>query len=131
MKTTLSRPRVGVTVGDADIVNHAGTRLVAEVAEETGLTGGLSAAIDGDTTGVRSSRGIEKRCHDDVAFRFLAANQAPDFRSVARFRRRHLAALEALFVQVLGLCRRRGWPGWVGWRSMGPRCGPTRVATRQ
>lgn len=68
----------------------------------------LKILLYGYTTGVRSSRGIEKRCHDDVAFRFLAANQAPDFRSVARFRRRHLGALEALFVEVLGLCREAG-----------------------
>ena len=68
----------------------------------------LKILLYGYTTGVRSSRGIEKRCHDDVAFRFLAANQAPDFRSVARFRRRHLDALEALFVEVLGLCREAG-----------------------
>lgn len=68
----------------------------------------LKLLIYGYVTGVRSSRGIEKRCHDDVAFRFLAANQAPDFRSIARFRRRHLVALEALFVEVLGLCREAG-----------------------
>ena len=35
----------------------------------------------GYTTGVRSSRAIEKRCAEDVAFRFLAANQQPDFRT--------------------------------------------------
>ena len=57
---------------------------------------------------MRSSRKIEKRCHDDVAFRFLAANQAPDFRSIARFRRRHLTALSALFLEVLALCRAAG-----------------------
>ncbi len=68
----------------------------------------LKLVLYGYTTGVRSSRGIEKRCHDDVAFRFLAANQAPDFRSVARFRRRHLAALAGLFVEVLALCQRAG-----------------------
>lgn len=68
----------------------------------------LKILIYGYTTGVRSSRRIERRCHDDVAFRFLAANQAPDFRSVARFRRRHLEALEALFVEVLALCREAG-----------------------
>ena len=68
----------------------------------------LKLVLYGYTTGVRSSRGIEKRCHDDVAFRFLAANQAPDFRSVARFRRRHLDALAGLFVEVLALCQRAG-----------------------
>ena len=68
----------------------------------------LKVLIYGYTTGVRSSRKIEKACHDDVAFRFLAANQAPDFRSVARFRRRHLAALDALFLEILKLCRQAG-----------------------
>jgi len=62
----------------------------------------------GYTTGVRSSRKIETRCHEDVAFRYLAANSAPDFRSIARFRGRHLAALEALFVQALRLCQQAG-----------------------
>lgn len=68
----------------------------------------LKLLLYGYTTGVRSSRGIEKRCHDDVAFRFLAANQAPDFRSIARFRRRHLEALAGLFVEVLALCQAAG-----------------------
>lgn len=68
----------------------------------------LKILIYGYMTGARSSRGIERRCHDDVAFRFLAANQAPDHRSIARFRRRHLGALAALFVEVLRLCRAAG-----------------------
>jgi len=68
----------------------------------------LKLVIYGYVSGVRSSRAIERRCHDDVAFRFLAANTAPDFRSVARFRRRHLTALKGLFAQVLGLCEKAG-----------------------
>jgi transposase len=68
----------------------------------------LKILLYGYTPGVRSSRKIEICCHDDVAFRFLAANAAPDFRSVARFRRRHLAALEALFTEALTLCRAAG-----------------------
>ncbi|OIV39524.1 IS1182 family transposase [Mangrovactinospora gilvigrisea] len=64
--------------------------------------------IYGYTTGVRSSRAIERRCVDDVAFRFLAADQAPDFRSIARFRRRHLDALAGLFTQSLHLAMRLG-----------------------
>ncbi len=47
----------------------------------------LKVLLYGYTTGVRSSRKIETRCHEDVAFRYLAANSAPDFRSIARFRR--------------------------------------------
>ncbi len=68
----------------------------------------LKVLLYGYTTGVRSSRKIETRCHDDVAFRYLAANGAPDFRSIARFRRRHLPALEALFLQALTLCQQAG-----------------------
>jgi hypothetical protein len=68
----------------------------------------LKLLLYGYTTGVRSSRKIEKGCHDDVAFRFLSANAAPDFRSVARFRKRHLAALGELFLQALALCQKAG-----------------------
>ncbi|WP_425556062.1 IS1182 family transposase [Kitasatospora nipponensis] len=64
--------------------------------------------IYGYTTGVRSSRAIERKCADDVAFRFLAADQAPDFRSIARFRRRHLDALSDLFTQSLQLATKLG-----------------------
>jgi len=60
------------------------------------------------STGVTSSREMERRCHVDVAFRWLAANTAPDYRSIARFRRRHLVALDDLFTQVLVLCRDAG-----------------------
>jgi transposase len=52
----------------------------------------LRLLIYGYSTGVRSSRAIERKCVDDVGFRFLAADVAPDFRSIARFRRRQLAA---------------------------------------
>ena len=58
--------------------------------------------------GVTSSREMERRCHTDVAFRWLSANAAPDYRSLSRFRRRHLGAIDALFVQVLALCAEAG-----------------------
>lgn len=64
--------------------------------------------IYGYSVGVRSSRAIERKCIDDVAFRFLAADQAPDYRSIARFRRRHLEALAGLFTQSLRLAQRLG-----------------------
>jgi transposase len=64
--------------------------------------------VYGYTTGVRSSRAIERRCADDIAFRYLAADQAPDFRSISRFRRRHLDALADLFAQSLHLATRLG-----------------------
>lgn len=59
-------------------------------------------------TGVTSSRELERRCVVDVALRWLSANEAPDYRSISRFRRRHLAALEELFIQVLQLCATAG-----------------------
>ena len=58
--------------------------------------------------GVRSSRAIERRCREDVAFRVIAANRAPDHATVARFRVRHEHALAELFAQVLALCARAG-----------------------
>jgi transposase len=64
--------------------------------------------IYGYTTGVRSSRAIERRCVDDVPFRWLACGAAPDYRSIARFRKRHLSALAQLFLQALKLCQAAG-----------------------
>ena len=58
--------------------------------------------------GVTSSREMERRCHTDVAFRWLSANAAPDYRSLSRFRRRHDAGVRGLFVQVLVLCSEAG-----------------------
>ena len=58
--------------------------------------------------GERSSRGIERRCREDVAFRVICANQVPDHATVARFRVRHQEALGDLFGQVLGLCADAG-----------------------
>jgi transposase len=54
--------------------------------------------------GIRSSRAIERRCVEDVACRFLAANRVPDHVTINRFRSRHQDALSALFGDVLALC---------------------------
>jgi transposase len=58
--------------------------------------------------GERSSRGIERRCREDVAFRVITANQVPDHATIARFRVRHERALSELFGQVLRLCADAG-----------------------
>jgi transposase len=58
--------------------------------------------------GERSSRRIERRCVEDVAFRVIAANRAPDHTTISRFRKRHAEPLAELFVQVLALCARAG-----------------------
>ena len=58
--------------------------------------------------GVASSRKIEKRLCEDIAFRVLAANNTPDFRTISDFRKDHLKALAGLFLQVLKLCQKAG-----------------------
>jgi transposase len=58
--------------------------------------------------GERSSRRIERRCVEDVAFRVIAANHVPDHTTIARFRCRHAEALAELFVSVLALCAQAG-----------------------
>jgi transposase len=58
--------------------------------------------------GVPSSRKIAKRLEEDIAFRVLAANNTPDFRTISDFRKDHLKALAALFVQVIKLCQKAG-----------------------
>lgn len=65
----------------------------------------------GYATGVMSSRKLEAGTHRDIALRMLCADQHPDFRSIARFRARHLDALAGLFVQALRLCRAAGLVG--------------------
>jgi transposase len=58
--------------------------------------------------GERSSRQIERRCREDIAFRVITANAVPDHATIARFRARHEQALAATLVQVLALCARAG-----------------------
>ena len=62
----------------------------------------------GYTTGVRSSRKLEAACWEQVAFRWLAGGEAPAYRAIAKFRKRHLSALGHLFVQALELCQAAG-----------------------
>ena len=56
--------------------------------------------------GITSSRKLERRCQEDIAFRVLAANIQPDHRTINDFRKLHLATLEHLFVEVLELCQK-------------------------
>ena len=61
----------------------------------------LRVLIYAYATGTFSSRGIEKQLHDSIAFRVLAGNQTPGFRSISRFRERHVADFSELFAQVV------------------------------
>src|SRR5271167_2885741 len=62
----------------------------------------------GYCTGTCSSRQIEAKTYEDVAFRYLAADEHPDHSSWAEFRKRHLEALAGLFSQALQLCQKAG-----------------------
>jgi transposase len=107
--------------------NHL-ARFIAEVSNELDLSAiyseyerkdgrGLSAyhpllltrlLLYGYAMGVTSSRRIERATHEDVAFRYLAANQHPDHDTLAHFRREHLEILAGLFLQALRLCQKAG-----------------------
>jgi transposase-like protein DUF772 len=58
--------------------------------------------------GNRSSRGIERECREDVAYRVVCANHVPDHSTIAEFRVRHEAALAEVFTSFLSLCRKAG-----------------------
>ena len=68
----------------------------------------LRVLLYGYATGVYSSRKIEARSYEDVAFRYLCGDQHPDHDTIAEFRQRHLEALAGLFTQALLLCEKAG-----------------------
>jgi len=68
----------------------------------------LSLLLYGYATKVFSSRALERATYDSVAFRFIAGNEHPDHDTIAVFRKRFLAQIEVLFVEVLKLARAMG-----------------------
>jgi transposase len=62
----------------------------------------------GYATGVFSSRKLAQATHDSIAFRFICANTHPDHRTIADFRKRFLAELEALFTEILLIAQAMG-----------------------
>jgi len=68
----------------------------------------LAVLLYAYATGERSSRRIERRLREDVAYRVLAANHHPDHSTLARFRQRNEAEIAQLFTQVLALCVKAG-----------------------
>jgi transposase/IS5 family transposase len=64
--------------------------------------------VYGYCSGTYSSRRIAAKLVDDVAYRYLAAENRPDFRTISDFRKEHGVALSGLFEQVLKLCRKAG-----------------------
>jgi transposase len=67
----------------------------------------LRVLLYGYCTGIGSSRQLEWRCREDIAFRVLAGNTTADHVTIARFRFRHEQALAGLLIQSLKLCAAR------------------------
>jgi transposase len=68
----------------------------------------VSVLVYASCVGERSSRRIERRCSEDVAFWVLSANQVPDHATIAWFLQSNKGAVCALFGQVLSLCQKAG-----------------------
>ncbi len=68
----------------------------------------VTILIYGYATGVRSSRKIAQRLHEDVAFRMLAAKNFPAHRTICAFRKRHLSDFRHLFLEVVRIAREMG-----------------------
>ena len=68
----------------------------------------LKVLLYGYATGVMSSRRLEARLAADVGFMYLAGQARPDHKTISSFRRRHLGAFRALFLEVLRLCQAAG-----------------------
>lgn len=68
----------------------------------------VKVLLYGYSVGVTSSRKLAASLKEVIAFRYLAANQYPDFRTISDFRKDHLPALEGLFQRILDLCKEAG-----------------------
>lgn len=68
----------------------------------------LTLVMWGWLRAVRSSRGIERSCHHDVAFRIICAGDVPDHVTISRFCKDNHTACVGLFEQVLVLCAKLG-----------------------
>jgi len=85
----------------------------------------------GYTTGIRSSRKLEAACWDIVAFRWLAGGQAPAYRAIAKFRKRHLSALGICSCRPWSCARPLGCSAWAGSPWTARRCGRTPRGARR
>ncbi len=68
----------------------------------------LALLIYAYSHGVKSSRAIERLCRRDAGYRYIVGEHVPDHSVIARFRRRHIARLQAVFATVLRMCRNAG-----------------------
>jgi transposase len=69
----------------------------------------LALLFYGYASATMSSRKIERACRYDLAYRFIAGGHVPDHDTINSFRKRHLAAISELFVQILLMAREMGF----------------------
>ena len=130
-QTLLLPPRVQDFV-PMDHVSRFIVALVRESLDLTAITGSyvsglgqppfdprmmVALLLHGYASGLYSSRRIARACRERNDFVMIVALDAPDFRTISDFRKRHLKALGELFLQVLKLCETAG-QAW-GSRSLG------------
>lgn len=96
-----------------DVVDNMDITLVEETYLNGTALGGASALnprmlikamFYSYSCGIRSSRLVEKRCREDLVFRYLSAGVSPDHSTINLFRKKHLIGLEKLFAQIVILC---------------------------
>jgi transposase len=104
----LARFVVGLVRDDLDLsAIHAGYK--SELGQPPYHPAMMTALLlYGYVVGIYSSRRMAKACAERVDFMAIVALDAPDFRTISDFRKRHLKAVQGLFVQVLQLCERAG-----------------------
>jgi len=68
----------------------------------------LKVLVYGYATGTFSTRKLAAKCVDDVGYRYLSAQQAPDFRTFIKFRSRHLEFFRNIFIQVVDFAQESG-----------------------
>lgn len=64
----------------------------------------LKLLVYGYSYGIRSSRKLERACHNDVTFIWLMGNLKPDHKTIAEFRRRNKEELKSLMKEVALIC---------------------------
>jgi len=73
----------------------------------------LGIWVYGFMAGIRSTRGLEAACRDQVPFRWLSGNQTPDHNTLARFYQTHQEGMRELFRQTVTVAVRAGLVDWA------------------
>ena len=107
-KDHLARFVLALVVGHLDLCEIKGTYGSARGQPPFDPTMMTALLLYAYCNGVYSSRRIAKAARERVDFMSIVGLDAPDFRTISDFRKRHLKALAGLFAQVLKLCERAG-----------------------